>query len=40
MVTSVGHFDSANLHELGVYTKVVGYHEGIREALQAELARL
>lgn len=39
-VAIVGHFDSANLHELGVYTKVIGYHEGLRDYLVAELDRL
>ncbi|MEZ4657628.1 MAG: Xaa-Pro peptidase family protein [Caldilineaceae bacterium] len=39
-VAIVGHFDSANLHELGVYTRVIGYHQGIREHLIAELERL
>lgn len=39
-IAIVGHFDSANLHALGVYTQVIGYHQGIREALLTELNRL
>ncbi|MBV7334696.1 Xaa-Pro peptidase family protein [Chloroflexi bacterium TSY] len=39
-IAIVGHFDSANLHELGVYSKVSGYHQGIRDSLIAELERL
>jgi len=39
-VAIVGHFDAANLHEMGVYTSVIGYHEGIRDVLVAELDRL
>lgn len=39
-VAIVGHFDSANLHALGVYTNVIGYHQGIRDVLVAELDRL
>ncbi|MEM7033952.1 MAG: Xaa-Pro peptidase family protein [Chloroflexota bacterium] len=39
-IAIVGHFDSANLHELGVYTKVIGYHEGLRDHLVSELDRL
>lgn len=39
-VAIVGHFDSANVHELGVYARVIGYHQGIREQLVAELERL
>jgi len=39
-IAIVGHFDSANLHALGVYTNVIGYHQGIRDVLVAELDRL
>lgn len=39
-IAIVGHFDSANLHALGVYTEVIGYHQGIREPLVAALDRL
>ncbi|MCB0087257.1 MAG: hypothetical protein KDE54_05035, partial [Caldilineaceae bacterium] len=34
-IAIVGHFDSANLYELDVYTRIVGYHEGIRAHLVA-----
>ncbi|MEZ4657626.1 MAG: hypothetical protein R2911_08645 [Caldilineaceae bacterium] len=36
----MGRFDSAILHELGVYTRVIGYQPGIREHLISELERL
>ncbi|MEM7132564.1 MAG: Xaa-Pro peptidase family protein [Chloroflexota bacterium] len=39
-IAIVGHFDSANLLELGVYTNVIGHHHGIRDVLIAELDRL
>lgn len=39
-VAIVGTFDSANLLEMGVYTQVIGYDEGISRVLLAELARL
>lgn len=39
-IAIVGHFDSANLHALGVYTQIIGYHQGIRDVLVAELDRL
>lgn len=39
-IAIVGHFDAANLHEMDVYTNVIGYHEGIQEVLLAELDRL
>ena len=39
-IAIVGHFDSANLYEMNVYSKVIGYHQGIREELLAELNRL
>lgn len=39
-VAIVGQFDTANLLELGVYTTVIGYHEGIRDIVVAELDRL
>lgn len=39
-VAIVGTFDSANLLEMGVYTKVIGYDEGISTVLRAELVRL
>lgn len=39
-IAIVGTFDSANLLEMGVYTKVIGYDEGISLPLRAELERL
>ena len=39
-IAIVGNFDSANLIELGVYSKVLAYGEGIRDTLVAELERL
>lgn len=36
----VGSLDSANLLEMGVYGKVIGYDEGISDALRTELGRL
>ncbi|MCB9147220.1 MAG: aminopeptidase P family protein [Caldilineaceae bacterium] len=39
-IAIVGHFDSANLYELDVYTQIIGYHEGIRAHLVTELERL
>jgi hypothetical protein len=39
-IALVGHFDKSNLEEMGVYSKVIGYHEGIAAPLRAELARL
>ena len=39
-IAIVGTFDSANLLEMGVYSKVVGYDEGISMPLRTELERL
>ena len=35
----VGHFDASNVHELGAYQTVTGYHEGIGDALRQAIAR-
>ncbi|MEM7799453.1 MAG: M24 family metallopeptidase [Chloroflexota bacterium] len=39
-IVIVGDLDSANLHEMGVYSRVIGYHEGLGEILKQEIERL
>lgn len=38
-VAIVGHYDAHNVEELGVYSEVIGYHEGIGDPLRATLAK-
>lgn len=39
-IVIVGELDSANLHEMGVYSKVIGYDEGLGDRLLEEIQRL
>ncbi|MDJ0755006.1 MAG: Xaa-Pro peptidase family protein [Ardenticatenaceae bacterium] len=39
-IALVGQYDSANLLEMGVYSEVIGYNEGIRAPLLEQLNRL
>jgi Xaa-Pro aminopeptidase len=39
-IAIIGHFDAENVRNLGVYSQVIGYHQGIGEHLLAALDKL
>src|SRR5690606_35631650 len=39
-IAIVGHYDSENIRQLGAYTDVISYHQGIAESLRQTLTEL
>lgn len=39
-IALIGHYDAENIRQLGVYTEVIGYHQGIAELLRETLVKL
>ena len=39
-IVIVGHFDASNVEEVGLYTEIISYHEGIADHLRQVLTRL